>query len=354
MSTSGVPGCGASFGGGTTTRDPGGEGRAVIVDVHGHITPHVVAERFPVPPALLDVDRMLDERSEAGVGLTIVGSPVGFGAMLRAAADANAAQTLDDLKRLHDALAELVGRHPSRLRAYAYVDPFAGDRALDAARRAVEEQGFVGLIANSSVRGRYLDVPQADDFFSMAASLGVPLLLHPPAVPVGSDALFDDALAEQVGRFADVTVGLAALVFAGRIERHPGLRIIGASAGGAISLLPERLDRARSARHWEGATARGGMAPVFGDSTRRQPSEYVGQLYVDTATPSGAALLADLAVLGPRRMLFGTDSPPLAVSLSGAIRQIRQLPVPPDEQAMILGGNAMELFQLPLGSPAAA
>jgi hypothetical protein len=46
--------------------------------------------------------------------------------------------------------------------------------------------GFVGLMVNTSVRGEYLDSPRADDFFAMASELDVPILLHPPAEPVGS------------------------------------------------------------------------------------------------------------------------------------------------------------------------
>ena len=49
----------------------------------------------------------------------------------------------------------------------------------------MREGGFVGLIVNSSVQGRYLDSEEADDFFEMAAELGVPVFLHPGAEPVG-------------------------------------------------------------------------------------------------------------------------------------------------------------------------
>lgn len=332
----------------------------MIVDVHGHITIPELAARFPMmPPSLLDVDRMLDDRSAAGVDLTIVGSPAGFGTLMRLAGHDNYAQSLDDLHRYHHGLAELVARHPDRLRAYAYVNPFGGDAALNAARTAVRDEGFVGLIANTSVKGRYLDAAAADGFFSLVAELDVPLLLHPPAEPVGSAALEDGRLMEQVGRFADVTVGLAAIVFSGRLERDPGLRLIGASGGGAIALLPERLDRAHQPRHWAekggpgGPDGPGARAVAYEDRLARPPSESVARLYVDTATPSHAALAANLAVLGPERILFGTDSPPLSVPLRDALQAIRDLPISPDDVALILGGNAARLFRLGVTADAA-
>ena len=95
---------------------------------------------------------------------------------------------------------------------------------------------------NTSVKGEYLDSERADPFFEMASELGKPIFLHPPAQPVGHDSLDDFRLVEQVGRFVDVTVGLAALVFGGRLEQYPDLEFIAATAGGAISLLAGRLD----------------------------------------------------------------------------------------------------------------
>ena len=58
-------------------------GCEVIVDVHGHITHPELFKKYPMPPALADIEGMLDRKSEAGIGLTVVGSPVGFGTMTR-------------------------------------------------------------------------------------------------------------------------------------------------------------------------------------------------------------------------------------------------------------------------------
>jgi aminocarboxymuconate-semialdehyde decarboxylase len=50
--------------------------------------------------------------------------------------------------------------------------------------------------------------------------------------------------------------------------------------------------------------------------------------------------------MGVDRMLFGTDSPPLATPLEDCIAQIRELPISESEQERILGGTARELFKL--------
>jgi aminocarboxymuconate-semialdehyde decarboxylase len=343
----------------------------VIVDAHGHITHPELLKRYPMPPVLGDIEGMLDRKSEAGIDVTVVGSPVGFGTMSKRGHD-NYAQPLDELKEFHEWLAETVRKYSPRLAAYAYTNPFGGDELLEYTAQTVREGGFVGLIVNTSVKGEYLDSERADAFFDMAAELDKPIFLHPPAEPVGSDSLEDFRLVEQVGRFVDVTVGLAALVFGGRLEQYPNLRFIGATAGGAISLLATRLDSAYLPRHWKGGgppKGNGGGGPPGGgppgggppgggppgggppmmqyeNKISAPPSTFLANVYVDTANSSIPNHLANLEVMGADHLLFGTDSPPLSTPLPEAIAMVAELPVSEEEKQQILQGNARRLFAL--------
>ena len=338
----------------------------MIVDVHGHITHPELFKRYPMPPALADIEGMLDRKSEAGIGVTIVGSPVGFGTMSKRGHD-NYAQSADELKSFHEWLAETVRKHTPRLAAYAYTNPFGDAALLDQTAQTVKDGGFVGLIVNTSVGGEYLDSPRADEFFAMAAELGKPIFLHPPAEPVGSERIEDFRLVEQVGRFMDVTVGLATLVFAGRLEQHPDLELIAATAGGAISLLAGRMDQAYQPRHWAGSGPPGGGPPGGGPSggapvgggppgrppmaqytnkITQPPSTYLRRVYLDTANSSVPNHLANLELMGADHMLFGTDSPPLATPLQDAIAMVDGLPISATEKQGILEGNARRLFGL--------
>ena len=181
----------------------------MIVDVHGHVTHPELFERFPMPPALADVEGMVEKKAALGIDLTIVGSPVGFGTMVPVPGLDPYSQPLDQLKSFHDWLAETVEAHAGRLAAYAYTNPFGGSELLEQTAETVRSGPFVGLIVNSSVQGRYLDSEEADDFFAMVAELGVPVFLHPGAEPVGTDSVRDFRLVEQVSRFFDVAVSLA-------------------------------------------------------------------------------------------------------------------------------------------------
>ena len=310
----------------------------MIVDVHGHVTHPDLFKRFPMPPALADIEGMLEQKAEHGIELTIVGSPVGFGTMMPVPGLDNYAQPLDQLKSFHGWLAETVEAHAGRLAAYAYTNPFGGRELLDQTAETVRDLGFVGLIVNTSIQGQYLDSEGADDFFEMAAELGVPVFLHPGAEPVGSDSIRDFRVVEQVMRFFDVAVSLATLVVSGRLEQYPDLKLVAATAGGAVSLIHNRLDAIQRGRPAAEGAVREGLT--------RRPSDYLRSVYVDTANGNRQSHLANLELMGPERMLFGTDSPPLATPLDEAVSTVRDLPISQDAQEGILGDNARKLFAL--------
>jgi aminocarboxymuconate-semialdehyde decarboxylase len=312
----------------------------VIVDIHGHITPPELFEMFPMPPALRDIEGMIQRKLDAGIGLTIVGSPVGFGTMTPVPGFDPYEQSLDRLKAFHEWVADKVREHAPRLAAYVYTNPFGGPAELAQAAVTIKEPGFVGFIINTSIRGEYLDSPRADDFFAMAAELDAPVFLHPPAEPVGTKAFADFRVVEYLGRYLEVAASLAALVFGGRLQRYPSLKVVAATAGGPIALAAGRLDLAARARHFTGGPDQARTA------LSEPPSAYLRRIYVDTANASLPNHLANLELMGPEHILFGTDSPPLATPLEAALEIVNALPVSEADRAGILHKNAERLFNL--------
>lgn len=316
----------------------------MIVDVHGHITPPDLLERLPMPAALGDIDGMIEQKERLGIELSIVGSPVGVGTMVPVEGLDPFSQPLSALQRFHDWLGRTVADHLDRLRAYAWTNPFGDEAMLDQTAATVRQDEFVGLIVNTSVHGEYLDSPRADDFFSMAAELDVPILLHPPAEPAGAAGLTDTRLVEQLGRVLDVTAGLATLAFGARLEQYPGLKVVGAMAGGAISLLAGRLE---AAAH---SPALGATAPRVAE----HPGVALRSCYVDTATPSLENLEANLRVFGVERMLFGSDFPPATRPLADSIALVDRLAVSEEDKRRIFSENAKRLFRLHDGESTSA
>jgi predicted TIM-barrel fold metal-dependent hydrolase len=314
----------------------------VIIDVHGHISPPESLRKYPMPASLGDVAGMIETKLQAGIGLTVLGSPVGGGAMVPLPGVDNYAQTTDDLRRFHEWLGSLVRDHPEHLRAYVYANPFGDDDHLDLVRELAAEPEFVGLIANSSVAGRYLHDPAADGFFALAAELDLPVLLHAPAAPAAGHGLTDLMLVEQLGRFCDVTIGAACCILGGWLDRYPRLRLIATTGGGALALLAEKLDLAWASPHWGGRP--GGPSAAL-PRLASPPTTYLRRIWVDTATPSEAALAADLAVFGADRLLLGTDSPPLpADSPARTLAGVGAIAADQQVREAIQSGNARELF----------
>jgi predicted TIM-barrel fold metal-dependent hydrolase len=306
----------------------------MIIDVHGHVTPPELLKRFPMPPSLGDVAGMIEQKAAIGIDLTIVGSPVGAGTMVPMPGLDNYAQPADELESFHEWVGETVREHHAHLRGYVYVNPL--DQALveRAAKRLAQEE-FVGLIANTSVRGTYLSDPRADQFFALAAETGAPVLLHPPAEPVGTAAMNGHlGLVEHIARPCDITCGVAAILFAGWLDKYPSLKLIAPNAGGALALLREKLDLAQQ-RAKPGPP--GPPAPVTDPASGK-----LRRIHVDTATPSALALAAAAEVFGTDRLLFGTDSPPLTAPLQSSVDMVRGLP----DERLIFAENARLLFGL--------
>jgi aminocarboxymuconate-semialdehyde decarboxylase len=86
--------------------------------------------------------------------------------------------------------------------------------------------------------------------------------------------------------------------------------------------------------------------PVYTNKITEAPSAFLKRVYVDTANSSVANHLGNLALMGSERMLFGTDSPPLATPLPEVIAAVKALPISEAQQQDILTNNAKRLFGL--------
>ena len=105
----------------------------------------------------------------------------------------------------------------------------------------------------SNVSGRPLDEPDFDQVFGTAASLDLPLLLH-PTVPLSMPTLGDYGLTCSVGFLFDTTTAILRLLLGGLFSRYPGLKIVVGHAGSLLPQLAGRLDlQARGRAMFPGA-----------------------------------------------------------------------------------------------------
>ncbi|CAL9562949.1 hypothetical protein SUDANB151_04652 [Streptomyces sp. enrichment culture] len=311
----------------------------MIIDVHGHLAPY--GEAGGGPPSLRDPEAAIAAKRELGIGLTVIGSPAGGGSMEPGTGRSADARDAGRVRAHNELMGDLADRFPDSLRAYAYLDPFGGPAMLEQAAELLEDARFVGLMVNSSVDGEYLGSPRAEEFFALAEETGAPVLVHPPADPVGMGGVRDRGLVEHLVRPCDVTVGVGTVVTGGWLERHPRLRLIAAAGGGSLSLLGRKLDLAVAGRGRAAGTLVEGRTP---------PSALLRRVYVETSCPSAHQLAANLSVFGAENVLFGSDAPPVMDGLRPLVDLVSGPVLAERERALVCSGNALRLFGLHPGA----
>jgi predicted TIM-barrel fold metal-dependent hydrolase len=301
-----------------------------VVDCHSHLFPPAWAPRGRMPVDMFDVDGLIARMDAADVVVSVVSDPhIWYGDL--------DPSDIASTREWNDFAADLVREQSGRLVALGTATPWRGDEHVREAERAVTELGLAGIAIPTSDRGAYLDaVPDA--FWELAAGLGVPVFLHPGGTVVGQELMTMYRLGEVCGRPLDTTLTLTRHILTGGMERHGGVRLLCAHAGGAICAIADRLDFGHELREY---------APLgpWGDiHLPEPPSAYVTRLYMDTVTYGTVGIRLALDRVGTSHVLYGSDRPPVPFELERTIGYVRALGLAADEEAAVLAGNARSLF----------
>ena len=285
-----------------------------------------------MPADLFDVAGVLQRQDEAGVALSVVSDPhIWYGDL-----DLG---SIERTREYNEFAANLVSEHPDRLRALGTVAPWRGREHIVEAERAVTELGLAGLAIATSDRGRYLDAV-SEDFWELVQGLNVPVFVHPGGTVVGQEHMDAYRLGEVCGRPLDMTLSLARLVLTGGLERFPDLRLLCAHAGGAICAIAPRLDFGHELRDYAP------LGPWGEVHLSSPPSGFVQRLFLDTVTYAPEPLRLALATVGPGRLCFGSDNPPVPFPLSRSLSVVEALGLDEGGRDAVLGGNALRLLGL--------
>jgi predicted TIM-barrel fold metal-dependent hydrolase len=328
---------------------------AAIVDWHAHwVGPRVVellrGRESPRPPqgaGWFDIDRRLRDMDANGVRRQVI-AWVG-GAFDGALPPADARPLW---RAQNDDLGGLVRAHPTRFSALASLPTANIAWAAEELERAHSELGLIGAVlpldAFVSLAGaRALapifavaqrhrshifvhrgiaaaDVPgQQPETGPMNAYFGLPAGAARPT-PAAGDNLSARTLLATATHLAS---GVITLAFTDFLEAYPDVSVQVAMMGGAISYVTEQIQMA----------AEEAGAPLAAGRLKR--------VYLDTGQsgrgPRGIALAAK--VFGADRILFGTDSGPVA-SLAPTIASVKQAEITAAEKELIFSGNARRLL----------
>lgn len=273
--------------------------RGIVIDVHAHVLPapllahgglaELDGRTLPdFPPVLADVTERLRQMDACGIDRQVV-SP-----WIELAPDGLDAGRADrHLRRVNDALAEVVSRYPDRLVGMAMVPQHAGGPAAQELQRAVTELGMCGSLLTTSGVGLSLADREMEPFWSTAEALSAVLMPH-PRNPVDVARTRHEHIGDLVGTPVEGTLAIAGLLRAGVLHRHPELRVCVVHGGGALPVLAGRIEAL-----WGLSGAEGGA----------RPAEMIGRLYFDTLTHDDRALAFLAELVGTERLLLGSDFP---------------------------------------------
>jgi aminocarboxymuconate-semialdehyde decarboxylase len=246
------------------------------------------------------------------------------------------AEALDVCRLQNEALASMAAADPARVSALAAVPLQAPDLAAAELQRAVAAPGIAGAEVAASVGGVHLGDDRFLPFWEAAEALGALVLVHPTTKGFDLPVFGDYYLWNTVANPMETAVTGAHLVMAGVLERFPGLRIVLAHGGGALLAVRGRLRHAHE------------FQPDARSRLKASPDVSLRRLYYDTITHDEHLLRALVEYAGPDHVLLGSDHP-FDMGTARPVEEVRALGLQPDEEAAVLGGNAVRLLGLRAG-----
>jgi aminocarboxymuconate-semialdehyde decarboxylase len=327
-------------------------GSGVVVDSHVHvIVPEITREAVPaegwrphvyredgrqlvelggeilraVAGELVDVAAIIESRRAVGIDVSIL-SP--YVPLLFYEVDPD--EGLRRCRIQNEALSALVHAHPGQIAGLAAV-PLQDAQLAAVELRALMAAGeLAGVEIATSIDGVPLGDDRFEPFWEAAAETGALVFVHPTAAGFQAPGAGDYGLAPLVGNTVETTVAAAHMTLAGVMERHPGLQVLLAHAGGSVLALRGRLTRGHAAN------------PQAGARLRESPMASLRRFLYDTVVYDPEVLRTVVDFVGADRVLLGSDHP-FTMEDPDPAATVRAMGLGADKEAAILGENAVRL-----------
>lgn len=288
--------------------------------------------RGPLASRLADFTTIrLQEMDEAGIDLQVLShAPPGLQRVAGHDAPGLA-------RRANDRLAAVIASDPLRFAGFASLPTTAPEAAADELERAVTVLGLKGAMVHGLTDGLFLDDRRFWPIFERAATLDVPIYIHPAdPFPAVAAAYFGDYarthpmfLRAAWGFTFETGTQAMRLVLSGVLDAYPELQLILGHMGEAIPFLLSRIDEA------------------LGRDTPMKDfrSQFTRHFHITTSGFfSDAALLCCIQEIGVDRILFSVDWP--FASQAKATEWISRFHLSEPDKAKLLHRNAERLLKL--------
>ena len=327
----------------------------MIIDTHAHIiVPEVLREAAPdeawrprvfredgrqiieyggkqIKSAIREfvrIESILEAQSAAGVDRVLLCPWV---TLLRYDAEPDEGLRISRIQ--NEALAKLAQTHRDRVRTLGTVplqDPELAAREIE---ELMKTPGLYGVEVAASVRGTYLGDDRFRPFWAAAEATGAFVFIHPTTRGFDAPVFNDYYLWNTVGNPLETTITAAHMIMSGMMEAHPKLKVLLAHGGGTILSLRGRL------RHSHTFQTQAKLR------LKESPEQSLKRFYFDTVTHDVDVLRAVVEYVGVDHVLLGSDYP-FDMGVARPAEIVRELGLPGDDEARIIGGNANRLLNM--------
>jgi aminocarboxymuconate-semialdehyde decarboxylase len=288
--------------------------RVKVVDVHAHVRVpeawELVKDRIgregragdvalanPDNPANIhgDVDKHLADLDEMGIDVQALSvNPFWYWA------DVDLARKIIQIQ--NEKMAELCSAHPKRFAGLGSVALQHPALAVEQMEDGVKKLGMCGFAIGGSVNGDDLSAEKFHPFWAKAEELQTLIFIHPQSAgaPIDERRLKGNGFLDNVvGHPVETTLALTHLIQDGTLDLFPQLKICAAHGGGYLPSYSSRSDQCLTA------------FPNLCKPLKKQPTEYLKQLYYDSVLFTPEDMRHLIAVVGASQVVVGTDYPTL-------------------------------------------
>jgi aminocarboxymuconate-semialdehyde decarboxylase len=234
----------------------------------------------------------------------------------------------------NEAIAKLCASHPDRFIGLASVALQFPDLAAEQLEQGMKKLDMRGCLIGGSVNAEELSAPKFYPFWEKAEELQAFVFIHPQGFPEAQSRLQGNGfLTNVIGQPLETTVALSHLIFEGTLDRFPNLKICAAHGGGYLPSYSGRMDACLIA------------FPATCKPVKKEPSEYLKQLYFDSIVVTGEGLRHLVATAGVSQVLLGTDFP-TEWNSKGVDHILGTASLSDADKKAILSGNAAKLLRI--------
>ena len=203
---------------------------------------------------------------------------------------------LEAARLANDGIAQMVAKHPARLRGMAHLPMQDPDAAITELERVVKEHKFKAVELGTSIEGVALADPRFRKVLKTIEQLGCFVFTHPYQC-LAEGGMDEYYLRNFIGFPLDTTLMVAHLMYSGALDELKDLKILLAHGGGYVPYQIGRFIHGFNVR------------PEPKVKTKTSPAELLRRFYFDALTHDAQAARHLINMVGADRVVIGSDHP---------------------------------------------